>query len=205
VRAEASELAGRCRALASASVVSTAAALPRKASSDPGRKPIHLLGPFRRSRAPERPSQCAMPRLASPTDASLSAPRTWHAGRGTELDVWRAAGEHAARLGTQRSLSEQNRGAAQPSTAGKTAALDHIARKDAAARDTPTNDDPKAVRSHPAPTADFWTRSSRCDEGAVLHRTGDPESPRVAALGLSLFSAGALSNPRAVLRPKSRR
>jgi hypothetical protein len=68
---------------------------------------------------------------------------------------------------------------------------------------SPTNDDPKALRSHSAPTADFWTRSSRCDEGAVLHRTGDPESPGVVALGLSLFSADALCNPRVALRPKS--
>ena len=68
---------------------------------------------------------------------------------------------------------------------------------------SPTNDDPKAFRSHSAPTADFWTRSSRCDEGAVLHRTRDPESPRVVALGLSLFSADAPSNPQAALRPKS--
>jgi hypothetical protein len=56
---------------------------------------------------------------------------------------------------------------------------------------SPTNDDPKAFRSHSAPTADFWTRSSRCDEGAVLHRTGDPEGSRVGALGPSLISAGA--------------
>lgn len=135
MRAEAAELAGRCRALASASVVSTAAALPRRASNEPGRKPIHLLGPFCRNRAPARPSQCSMPRLASPTDASLSAPRSWHVDRGSEPDVWRAACARAARLGTRRSLSEQNRAAAQPSMADRTAAPDHIACTGAAAHD----------------------------------------------------------------------
>lgn len=133
---EASELAGRCRALASASVVSTAAALPRKASIDPGHKPIHLLGPFRRNRAPARPSQCARAQLASPTDASLSAPRSWHVDRDSELAAWRAAAERAVQLGRRRLLAEQNRDAAQLNTAGRTAALDHIARKGAAVRDT---------------------------------------------------------------------
>jgi hypothetical protein len=136
VRAEPAEPAGRCRALASASVVSTAATLPRKTSSDPGRKPIHLLGPFRRNRTPARSSQCSMLRLASPTDASLSAPRSWHVDRDSEPAAWRAAGELAARLGRRRLRAEQNRDAAQLSTAGRTAALDHTGRKGAAARDT---------------------------------------------------------------------
>ena len=66
----------------------------------------------------------------------------------------------------------------------------------------PTNEDPIAFRPHPAPTADFWTRSSRCDEGAALHRTGDPESPRVGALGLSLFRRTPFI-ASAGIRPKS--
>jgi hypothetical protein len=77
-----------------------------------------------------------MPRLASPADASLSAPRSWHVDRDSELAAWRAAGEHAAPLGTRHSPAEQNRDAAQLSTAGRTAALDHIAGKGAAVRDT---------------------------------------------------------------------
>jgi hypothetical protein len=51
----------------------------------------------------------------------------------------------------------------------------------------PTHHNPKRVRSHPAPTADFWTRSSRCDEGAALRRTGDRKARESQPLGLSLF------------------
>jgi hypothetical protein len=70
---------------------------------------------------------------------------------------------------------------------------------------SPTNDDPKAFRSHSAPTADFWTRSSRCDEGAVLHRTGDPEGSRVGALGPSLIFGGRLLPRRPRSGPNPRR
>ena len=77
-----------------------------------------------------------MPQLASPTDASLSAPRSWHVDRDSGLAAWRAAAERAVQLGRRRLLAEQNRDAAQLNTADRIAALDHIARKGAAVRDT---------------------------------------------------------------------
>jgi len=76
-----------------------------------------------------------MRRLESPTDASLSELRSWHADRDSELAVWRAAAERAARHDTWHQLVAQNPAAAPPSTAGRIVAPDHTARTDAAAHD----------------------------------------------------------------------
>lgn len=67
---------------------------------------------------------------------------------------------------------------------------------------SPTNDDPKALRTHAAPTADFWTRSSRCDEGAGLHRTEIQKARELALSGFHYFRR-ALSILPTAIRPKS--
>ena len=63
------------------------------------------------------------------------------------------------------------------------------------------NDDAKALRTHRARNADYWTWASGRDEGAVLRRTGDPEGSRVGAPGPSLILAVALPSPPAPIRP----
>src|SRR5262245_61501015 len=67
---------------------------------------------------------------------------------------------------------------------------------------SPANDDPKALRPHAAPTADFWTRSSRCDEGAGLHRTEIQKARELALSGFHYFRR-TLSIPPPPNRPKS--
>lgn len=67
---------------------------------------------------------------------------------------------------------------------------------------SPTNDDPKALRPHATPIADFWTRSSRCDEGAGLHRTEIQKARELALSGFHYFRR-PLSIPPATNRPKS--
>jgi hypothetical protein len=63
------------------------------------------------------------------------------------------------------------------------------------------NDDSKALRRHRPRTADYWTWISGRDEGAILRRTGDPESSRVAAPELSLILAVRLPSLPAPIRP----
>ena len=168
---------------------STRAAASRRTNSGRGCDWNCHLGPFRRRLPPARPMHWPVPVLASPTDASLSEPRTWRSSdRGSALASSPAAAGCDARSGRWRQRASPTPGAAGARTRGRSAGLDHIESTTAAERDTdhkrrPENS-PPAISSKPPIIGHGAEVVLKVQQ---LRRNGAPEGSRVGAPGPSLI------------------
>ena len=122
-------------ARADARAAPTGATARRTASSARVGESIDHLGPFRRSPAPAGPMPSSHGDLVSPCDASLSAPRTCLAVRGTVPAAPPAADELVASSGSARPRGEPILFVGAERTQDRIADHDHSVRRAEAERD----------------------------------------------------------------------
>lgn len=195
VRGVAVESGAPAGALAAARCAPRAARPPHTASSGERQSSLFHLGPFGRRPPPAGPRLSARPTLVSRSDASLSAPRSWPAARGSAPAAPRAAPGPGACPDSGPPPAASSAAVARARTCGRAVARGHTAGTAAAARGIGHSSTDERTPTAPSSGPPFSCRGTRDVMEVTSSDAPETLKTRIVTPGLPFLWRGARSYP----------